>query len=140
MEEEHGGKQASPGSGGQSLLARVVALEQEKREAVLRAELERVARQAERKEQETARKIERLEQARALDVAKAEQARVTDALKAEMRLQKLELEKRIEQIALKADLEKRIEQVVLRAADRLRAQVERKLASCFCWIGLPKHR
>ena len=41
--------------GEQSLLARVAALEQEKREAVLRAELERAARQAERREQETAR-------------------------------------------------------------------------------------
>ena len=69
-----GGKHGSPTNGGdQSLLARVVALEQEKREAVLRAELERAARQAERKEQETARRIERLEQARALDAAKAEQ-------------------------------------------------------------------
>ena len=70
MEEEHGSKQ---GGSSQSLLARVVALEQEKREAVLRAELERAARQAERR-------IERLEQARALDAAKAEQARITDAL------------------------------------------------------------
>ena len=116
---QHGGKQGSPNGGDQSLLARVVALEQEKREAVLRAELERAARQAERREQETAHRIERLEQARASDALRAEmekqamraeQARTKDALKAEMavRLQK-------------------IEQVVLRAADQLRAQMERKL-------------
>ena len=79
QQEQHGGKQGSPNGGDQSLLARVVALEQEKREAVLRAELERAARQAERKEQETARRIERLEQARALDAAKAEQARTSEA-------------------------------------------------------------
>jgi len=127
QQEQHGGKQSSPNGGDQSLLARVVALEQEKREAVLRAELERAARQAERKEQETAHKIERLEQARALDAAKAEQARVADALKAEIEKQSMraemekrmqKMEKEIEQIALKEQIEqmveKRIEQMVER--------------------------
>ena len=37
QQEQHGGKQGSPNGGDQSLLARIVALEQEKREAALRA-------------------------------------------------------------------------------------------------------
>ena len=127
QEKHHGSKQGGPNTSDQSLLARVVALEQEKREAVLRAELERAARQAERKEQETTHKIERLEQARALDAVKAEQARVADALKAEIEKQSMraEMEKRmqkmetqIEQIALKEQIEqiveKQIEQMVKR--------------------------
>ena len=130
QQEQHGGKQGSPNGGDQSLLARVVALEHEKREAVLRAELERAARQAERTEQETARRIERLEQARASDALKAEmekqamraeQARTKDALKAEQ-VRATD--------AMTAKMERRlqnIEQMVLRAADQLRAQMERKL-------------
>ena len=147
MQQEQGSKQDSPNGDDQTLLARVIALEQEKR-----AELERAARQAERKEQETARKIERLEQARATDALKAEiekqamraemdkqamraemdkqtmraeQARTKDALKAEIEKQTMraEMERRLQ----KNELEKRIEQLVLRAADQLRVQMESTL-------------